>query len=164
MSINAIVRQIGTPTEIVQRGFVSATLTIITNYHVLVGQQMITTLEDTKAPLEVAVDSSGGVGSLTVLASLRDAGDATSYLDFNDGVFKTSGWVAKSLALTEVGGGFYGGTVDLSSITNFPAANHLTIEYNISGSVTAVATGLITIAQTWEHAKALTVGKFLGLK
>lgn len=163
MSINAIIRQIGTPTEIVQRGFVSGTVAVIANYHILVGQQMITTLSDTKAPIDLAVDSSGGVAGLSVSASLRDLGDNSSYLDFTDNTFKNSGWTTKTTALSEIGGGFYSATIDLTAITNFPSSNHLVIEYSISGSVTAVATGLITISQTWNNPSALTVNKFIAL-
>ncbi len=164
MSINSIVRQIGSPTDIVQRGFVSGTVVVITNYHVLVGRQMITTLSDTSAPIDLAVDSSGGVSSLTVTVALRDPANSTSYLDFSDSTFKTSGWVNKVKVLSEVGGGFYSTTLDVSSISNFPSVNHAVLEYSISGSVTAIASGVLSIAQTWEHAKALTLGKFIGLK
>lgn len=133
-------------------------------YTLIVGNQMITTLADTKFPLEVAVDDSGGVTGLTVTASLRDPDDSTSYLDFNDGTFKSAGWVTKAQALTEYGSGFYGVNLDVSAITNFPAAQHTIVEYDVTGSVIAISASTLTIAQTWENAKALTVGKFLGLK
>ena len=133
-------------------------------YSLIVGNQMITTLADTKFPVDLAVDDSGGVTGLGVTISLRDPEDNTSYLDFSDNTFKTSGWTTKTKSLTEFGGGFYGTLLDVSAITNFPSANHALIEYSVVGSVTAISTSLLTIAQTWENPKALTVGKFLGLK
>ncbi len=135
-----------------------------TTYNLVVGNQMITTLSDTNFPLEVAVDDSGGVTGLAITAALRDPNSSSSYLDFSDGVFKTSGWTTKEVSLVEIGSGFYGTTLDISAITNFPSANHAVIEYGVTGSVIAVSSGLLTIAQTWEHAKALTLGKFIGLK
>ena len=107
------------------------------------GEQMITTISDSSFPLEVAVDHDGGVTGLTITASVRDVDDSTSYLDFNDDTFKTSGWTAKTLTLSEFGLGFYGSTLDISAITNLPV-NHLAVEYDIVGAVTAVTNSVIT--------------------
>ena len=134
------------------------------DYSVIVENQMIAELSDTLFPIDVAVDSTGGVTGLSITAALRDPNDSTSYLDWSDLTFKTSGWTTKFKSLTEYGSGFYGANLDVSSITNFPSANHAAVEYDISGTVVAVSQGLLTIAQTWQQAAALTVGKFLGLK
>lgn len=135
----------------------------ITDYLLIVEDQVITTLTDTKFPLELAVDSSGGVDGLTITASLRDPDDNTSYLDFNDNTFKTVGWTNKTTSLADYGSGFYGTTLDISAITNFPAANHASIEYDVAGAVTAISSSLITISQTWSDSRALTIGKFIAL-
>lgn len=138
--------------------------TPVSTYSVIVENQMIAELSDTLFPIDVAVDSTGGITGLAVTAALRDPNDSTSYLDWSDLTFKTSGWTTKFQSLTEYGNGFYGVNLDVSSITNFPSAKHAAVEYDISGTVVAVSQGLLTIAQTWRQAAALTVGKFLGLK
>jgi len=134
------------------------------DYSVIVENQMIAELSDTLFPIDVAVDSTGGVTGLSITAALRDPNDNTSYLDWSDLTFKTSGWTTKFQSLTEYGSGFYGTNLDVSGITNFPSANHAAVEYDISGTVVAVSQGLLSLSQTWFQAQALTVGKFLGLK
>ena len=108
-----------------------------------VGDQMLANRQDTTFPLEVYVDDTGGVVGLIITASLRDVADSTSYLDFDDLTFKTSGWVAKTKTLTGFGSGFYGTTVDFSAVTNLPLG-HLSVEYSVSGAVTAVNSDIIS--------------------
>lgn len=132
-------------------------------YTIVAGKQMIAIKADASFPIDLSVDNSGGVAGLTVVYSLRDPSNSASYLDFNDSTFKTTGWGAKTQPLSDYGGGFYGTNLDVAGITNFPAVKHATIEYNITGSVTAISSSTLTIAQTWDEARALTVGKFIGL-
>lgn len=137
----------------------------LSTYSVLTGRQVIVTSNDTEAPIELAVDSSGGVTGLTVTVAIRDPGDSTSYLDFNDGTFKTSAWTTKNKSLTEIGNGFYSTTLDISAITNFPATNHAAMEFSISGSVTAVAQSVLTLSRMiWNDQWALTLPIYMGTK
>ncbi len=110
-------------------------------------EQVIISRTETEAPLWIGVDSSGGVAGLTVTVQVRDGATINSYLDFNDDTFKTSGWVQKSLTLTDIGGGHYTDTLDVSAITNLPSNNHLALEYDISGSVVGIARGTLSFDQ-----------------
>lgn len=157
----------------VAAGFVGLTITPrkatitsgtpITSYELIIGRQMIAYLTDTLFPLDIAVDSSGGVTGLAITVALRDPDDSTSYLDFADGTFKTGGWTTQYQSLDEYGGGFYGTNLDISAITNFPSAKHAAVEFDVTGSVVGVSQGVLSLSQTWLQAQALTVGKFLGL-
>ena len=134
-----------------------------TTYKVSTGMQTMVNPADTAVPLTVTVDDSGGVTGLTITAQIRDPENSASYLDFNDFTFKASGWVTKSLTLSDYGAGFYGTTLDISAITNFPSGLHAIVEYNISGSLLAVESSLLSMNQAWLDSRALTVGKFIGL-
>jgi hypothetical protein len=111
---------------------------------IIVGRQMIAKSNDTAFPIEAAVSEGGGVTGLTITIAMRDSNAPTYYLDFNDNTMKSSGWTNKTKALSEYGGGFYGTTVDVSTILGL-SENHLGIEYNISGASVGVTTSLLTI-------------------
>jgi hypothetical protein len=84
----------------------------------------------------------GGITGLTVAVRIRDGRTTNSYLDFSDDTFKTSGWSAQTASLTDIGDGFYSlsSGLDLSAITNLPAATHyLVAEYLVNGSVAGSA-------------------------
>lgn len=132
----------------------------------LMGTLVQTSRTATAVPLAVAVDRNGGQAGLTVTAAVRDASTTNSYLDFNDSTFKTTGWTAKTLTLTDLGGGFYAATLNVAAITNLPANADLVVEYSASGSVGAVGLDFISFQNNdvWKDPKALTVPKFLGLK
>jgi|GEM_PF-2514985 len=116
--------------------------------HFYAGEQMIIRRDETAAPLWIAIDNTGGVSGLTVIVQIRDGNTTNSYLDFNDDTFKTSGWTQKSLTLTDLGSGYYHNTLDISSITNLPSGNHLSLEYDISGDVTGVSNSTLTLDDT----------------
>jgi len=107
---------------------------------------------DTNVPAKLTVnDSGGGVAGLTVGLEILDATTQNSYLDFNDGVFKTFGWTTKSLSVTDVGGGRYSlsGGVNVSTMINPPSK--LLLEYNISGARSgAVAEELLLRESTYQ--------------
>lgn len=60
---------------------------------------------ETQLALTVNLSRSGtgGVTGKTITLEIRDGSSATSYFDFNDNTFKTSGWTTKTVNLTEVG-------------------------------------------------------------
>jgi hypothetical protein len=149
MSIATVVTRgfgtFGSVNFVTTRGFtVGAAIVSSDTYHIITGQQMIATNVDTAFPLDVTVDDTGGVTGLTITASIRDSSDNTSYLDFDDDTFKTSGWTSKTTALTEYGSGFYGTTIDITAITNLPSGSHLSVEYDVSGTITAISGDVIT--------------------
>lgn len=124
---------------------------------------------ETSLPFSIAVSQGGGLTGLTVQAAVRDAGSTTSYLDFADLTFKTSGWGQKEISLSEVGQGVYQGSVNIAGITNLPVTD-LVVEYYVSGRVSETGISPIIFLQrkianaVHTDARALTVPKFIGLK
>jgi hypothetical protein len=109
---------------------------------------------DTNVPAKLTVnDSGGGVIGLTVDLEILDANTQNSYLDFNDNTFKTIGWTTKSQSVTDVGGGRYSlfGGLDISVINAVP--NKLILEYNVSGSKSAVVSEELLIRESTYQAK-----------
>jgi len=88
-------------------------------------------------PFELVV--SDGTTGLTVTVKFRDSTTADSFLDFNDGVFKTSGWTNQTLTLTSIGDGFYRNEYDISLAT-LPVVEFFVGEYLITGAITGSAT------------------------
>lgn len=132
---------------------------------------------ESAAPIELQVDANGGATGLTVVAAVRDAQTANSWLDFADLTFKTAGWTTRQTSLTEVSAGNAPGAyrltggLDISSITNLPAAtDNLIVEYDVSGTVTLnvneqiqlVNSFLDSAGDTWEETRAshTTAGTF----
>jgi hypothetical protein len=73
----------------------------------------------TSLPLFLTVNraGAGGITGLSPTVALRDASTLNSYLDFNDGIFKTSGWTTKYAALSEVERGHYQRSLDVSALS-----------------------------------------------
>lgn len=98
---------------------------------------------DTSIPLAVTVSKNGPATGLTAVVALRDGSSLTSYLDYADSTFKTSGWITRQAALTEIAGaGVYAlsGGLDATAVTNFPAGvDTFLAEFDITGSTKAVA-------------------------
>jgi len=148
MSISTVVTRgfgsFGNVNFIPTRGFSIGEAAAVGAYRIITGQQMLAKNTDTAFPLDVTVDDTGGVTGLTINASIRDSSDNTSYLDFDDDTFKASGWVSKTTPLSEYGSGYYGTTFDISAVTNLPAGGHLSVEYAVTGSITAISGDIIT--------------------
>jgi len=119
--------------------------------------QMLIEEDDTEIPLDISVDKDGGIVGLTVEVTIRDGGTTNSFLDFNDMIFKTSGWVSQTVTLTGIGGGSYVGAIDITAIQGL-TSRHLVVNYSIAGAVTAVATRTVTVGPD-----VLTVGGFIAL-
>jgi len=103
---------------------------------------------DAAVELSLSLSQGGPVTGASPTLSIRAGGTTSSYLDFNDATFKTSGWTTKAQALTEVGGGFYhlASGLDISAITNLPSTDLLVAEFtNPSGSAQGVASDLIAL-------------------
>ena len=106
--------------------------------------------------LTIASIRRGIVSGLVVVGSIRNPADG-SYLDFDDNTFKTSGWTSKTTSLSEFSAGFYGTTVDMTTVTNLPVTPHLVAEYSITGRVRGIVSHIITFRDY------LTTTKFIGL-
>jgi len=79
-------------------------------------------LTSTAYPLSLAILKEGAAGLIGVTGqiptvAIRDATSTNRYLDFADNAFKTLGWTTKFQSLTEVGGGYYKGNVNIATIT-----------------------------------------------
>ncbi len=113
--------------------------------------QILASRKDTNIPLTLSAgNSAGGVTGLTVVVEIRDGGTNNSFLDFDDDTFKTSGWTTKSVALADIGGGFYAlaGGLDAAAIGNLPAAtDHLIAQFTVSGALKAVAADVIVLRE-----------------
>jgi len=108
---------------------------------------------DTNVPAKLAVDS-GTIG-LTVDLEVLDGATQGDYLDFNDNTFKAAGWVTKSVALADVGGGRYSllNGLDVSAMTIPAGTNKLILEYNVSGSITGVVSEELLLRSSTYQAK-----------
>lgn len=119
--------------------------------------------DSSEVPLTLSVTKDGGVAGLTVKVAIRDGATDDSYLDFADDTFKTSGHTTREATLTDISGGFYAltGGLDVSAITNLPAATFLLVaEYEVSGAEQGVANDVIVLTQTEENIEFL-VSTFL---
>jgi len=118
--------------------------------------QMLASRNDTAFPIEVSVDTgTGGISGLTAAISIRDTLNSNSYLDFNDSTFKITGWVSKTKNLADFGSGFYGTTIDIAGIKNFPnGGNHLAVEYSVTGAVVSIANNILSFnlpSDVWNY-------------
>lgn len=121
-------------------------------------------LIDTNVPAKLTVNGdTGGLSGLTVGLEVLDARTQNSYLDFNDGTFKTAGWTQKSVNVVDVGGGRYSvnGGLDLTAMTL--ATDKLLLEYNVSGAKSGVASEELLIRESTYQAKIGLIDDNVGL-
>lgn len=89
--------------------------------------------------IAVVNKNSGPVTGATVVVAIRDGETANSWLDFADGVFKTSGWTTRQASVAEVSSslapGIYRRELDLTAITLPSASDHLVAEYSVTSPV-----------------------------
>lgn len=79
--------------------------------------------------LTVTDGANGGVTGLVPKLRLRHGASATSYLDFNDNTFKTSGWTTQDVNMIEVGNGHYRYSIDFSLIASLANGDSVVAEY-----------------------------------
>lgn len=111
-------------------------------------------ITETNVPVKLTViGPQGGIAGLTVGLEVLDGKTQGNYLDFNDGIFKPSGWTTKSVAVTDVSGGRYSrlNGLDLTAMT-LPS-DKLILEYNISGSKTTITSEELLIREATYQAK-----------
>lgn len=90
---------------------------------------------DTSFPLVLVVDREG-VGGLAGIVplptvSLRDAATTTSYYDWADNTFKTSGWTLRDGPMVDIGNGVYQRSLDVLAFPLLPGAQ-FTAEFRVS--------------------------------
>lgn len=115
--------------------------------------------DQTNVVLPLAVTDGGGVPGLTAVVALRDGPSSTSYLDWNDMTFKAAAWTTREAPMTDLGAGFYTRVLNISAITNLPAATRqLVAEYRVSGVIEGVAEDHILLAnEVFDAASAPAV-------
>ena len=105
--------------------------------------------DESNLRLNLTVNKNGGVTGLTATVRLRDKDVADSYLDFADGVWKTSGWTTQAATMTDLNGATTpvpGGYEQIASIANLPpTSTNLIAEYSFSGAESGVASEEFTV-------------------
>ena len=112
-------------------------------------------------PLTLTVDKEdvGGLTGLSPTVAVRDGATTDSYLDWADDTFKTSGWVTRYQALSEVGGGHYQAILDVDAL-GLSAGDMLIAEYMVDEAaakgaahdvVVIVAADSDLITEVWDH-------------
>lgn len=91
-------------------------------------------------PLVLVVNLPGvsGVVGQTSTVAVRDASTTNSYLDWNTGLFATSGWGVKDAPMTSIGNGIYQRNLPLASSTGIVAGMCVVIEYTTNGTVSGI--------------------------
>lgn len=77
-------------------------------------------------------DGVGGVEGESPIVKLRRQGTSNEYLDFNDNIFKTSGWVQQTKTLIDAGGGQYRENWNPSAVSSLVAGEKLIAEYSVN--------------------------------
>ncbi len=91
-------------------------------------------IEDTAVPLSLTITSPlGGIVGLAPTAAVRLATTPTFYLDFDDLVFKSSGWGTRDKLLTEIRRGHYQELISIPALiaAGLDPASHLLVEYHL---------------------------------
>ncbi len=112
----------------------------------------------TAAPLSLNVVLDGaGVTALSPTVALRDAETTDRYLDFSDGIFKTSGWTLRTAPMTEVGGGIYQRSLNVAATPSLVPGMLLAAEYHFDDGAGLVGDDhdLIAIARVQQDTTLL---------
>lgn len=115
--------------------------------------------QPTSTAVDVAVvisTATGGVEGLAVTLRVRNGQTTNSYLDFDDGLFKTSGWVQQDLDMTELERGEYYASLDISSM-DVSSGDVLVCEMHSGATELADASEVIAILPIRWLAGTLTV-------
>ena len=81
--------------------------------------------------LTVNREGVGGLSGLAPTVAIRQASAPDSYLDWDDGAFKTTGWTTKYQSMSESERGTYQRLLDLSAVTGAPVGTLLIVEYRV---------------------------------
>lgn len=92
----------------------------------------------------------GGITGLAPTVALRRATTAGSYLDWDDGTFKTSSWSTKYASMTEAERGHYARTLDLSAVPGATTGVFMLAEFSVdNGSdVVGEAHDVVSVVST----------------
>lgn len=98
-------------------------------------------------PLSLVVNrsGSGGINGLVPTVALRQGALPSSYLDWSDSTFKTSGWVTKYAALTAAERGHYQRLLNLSTINAVAGTSYVVQFFVSSGDVQGEAEDVILV-------------------
>lgn len=96
---------------------------------------MILSTSTSVVPLVLSVNNpgTGGVTGLSPTVAFRNATTLDSYLDFDDGTFKASGWGTKYAPLAPSERGHYQRTLDMAAIAA-SSGDIFVAEYHVAGA------------------------------
>jgi hypothetical protein len=119
--------------------------------------------DSTDFPLNLTLNKNGGLVGFAPSVEIRLNSTSSSYLDWSDLTFKTSGWTTKAQPLTEVGNGHYTTSLDVAGLTGASSGDVLAAEYTIDdgAEVVGVASDTITISSAPSRLKE--IWQILGL-
>jgi hypothetical protein len=94
----------------------------------------------TSLPLVLVVTQPGlgGIPTQTSTVAIRNAATTNSYLDWNTGLFATSGWGLKDGPMSSIGNGIYQRNLLLSAAPGLTVGLFFVVEYTTSGVVMGV--------------------------
>jgi hypothetical protein len=121
-------------TDIVSRS------SVVAEYHlsgVFDQSEVIVLQQLTQTSLTLTVNDSGGIAGLTTTVRIRDAPTTNRFLDWDDLIFKTSGWVLLNAPLIDIGRGHYHRVLDYASLN--PTTDTVSAEYSIDNGISVVA-------------------------
>lgn len=85
----------------------------------------------TNYPLTLTISENGvgGVTGLSATVAIRNAATTNSYMDWADGLFKTTGWTTKNGPMTDLGTGVYIRNLSISATASLLVGLVLAAEY-----------------------------------
>jgi hypothetical protein len=109
--------------------------------------------DDSAVPLDLTIDKEGvgGVTGKAPTVAIRDASTTTSYLDFNDNIFKTVGWTTKYSSMVEVERGHYQKTFNVS-VLSLSEGDILVAEYHVDDGADVIGDALDIVVITSQTA------------
>lgn len=115
---------------------------------------------DTSVPLILTIEKEGvgGVTGKSPTVALRNAAGTTSYLDWNDNTFKTSGWTTKYASMTEVERGHYQRILNSSLVSAIVAGFKVAAEYHVDDGSGTIGDALDVILFVEEIHDVATEG------
>ena len=113
--------------------------------------------------LTLTQDGTGGVTGLAPTVAIRLGSSLTSYLDWDDITFKTSGWGTQFDVMTEVGGGHYNRSLNVAGLVGAGVGDSLVVEYAVDDGGANVAVDSDTIVLQASAERLKEIWQLLGL-
>jgi hypothetical protein len=128
-------------------------------------QGLTADFDDDDYPLNLTLNKEGVGGLIGLLptVAVRLGASTSTYLDFDDLTFKTSGWGTRDEQMVEVGEGRYTRSLDLSSVTGLSAGDVLSAEFSVDNGADVVGVTSDTIVLAASDERLKDIWRILGL-